>query len=82
MTIRKEPQRVVAIKRALAVASALSFAAILSAFAAVTFSNKADAKPEYAAQTGFPCGQCHVNPAGSGALKAYGKKFQANGHKK
>jgi hypothetical protein len=39
------------------------------------------AKPEFAAQTGLPCGQCHVNPAGGGDLKAFGKKFKANGFK-
>jgi hypothetical protein len=39
------------------------------------------AKPEFAAQTGLPCGQCHVNPGGAGALKAFGKKFKANGYK-
>jgi hypothetical protein len=42
----------------------------------------AAAKPEFAAQTGFPCGQCHVNPAGGGTLKPYGQKFKANGFKK
>jgi hypothetical protein len=44
-------------------------------------SRVASATPQYAAQTGFPCGQCHVNPAGGGKLKAYGEKFKANGHK-
>jgi hypothetical protein len=41
----------------------------------------ASAKPEFAAQTGKPCGQCHVNPAGGGALKPFGEKFKANGNK-
>jgi len=41
----------------------------------------AAAKPEFAAQTGLPCGQCHVNPAGGGKLKAFGEKFKANGFK-
>ncbi len=41
----------------------------------------AQAKPEFAAQTGLPCGQCHVNPAGGGKLKAFGEKFKANGFK-
>src|SRR5690242_18054832 len=82
MTVRKESQRVVAIKRALAVASALSFVTMIAALATVTLPTKADAKPEFAAQTGYPCGQCHINPAGSGDLKAYGKKFKANGFKK
>ena len=82
MTVRNESGRAVTIKRVVAAASALSFAAMIVAFTAVTLSSRADAKPEFAAQTGYPCGQCHVNPAGSGDLKAYGKKFKANGFKK
>jgi hypothetical protein len=42
---------------------------------------QASAKPEFAAQTGKPCGQCHVNPAGGGKLKPFGEKFKANGFK-
>lgn len=42
---------------------------------------QAAAKPEFAAQTGLPCGQCHSNPAGGGKLKAFGEKFKANGFK-
>ena len=42
---------------------------------------QANAKPEFAAQTGKPCGQCHVNPAGGGKLKPFGEKFKANGFK-
>ncbi|MGD0023358.1 MAG: hypothetical protein ABSC37_01855 [Xanthobacteraceae bacterium] len=41
----------------------------------------AQALPAYAAQTGFPCGKCHVNPAGGGERNAFGKAFAANGHK-
>ncbi len=41
----------------------------------------ASAKPEFSAQTKLPCGQCHVNPAGSGPLKPFGQKFKANGFK-
>ena len=41
----------------------------------------ANAKPEYAAQTKLPCGQCHQNPAGGGKLKSFGEKFKANGYK-
>lgn len=43
--------------------------------------NPANAKPEFAAQTGKPCGTCHTNPAGGGALKPFGEKFKANGNK-
>jgi hypothetical protein len=42
---------------------------------------EAAAKPEFSSQTGLPCGQCHANPAGGGDLKAFGKKFKANGYK-
>ena len=41
----------------------------------------AQAKPEFAAQTGKPCGTCHQNPAGGGALKPFGAAFKANGFK-
>jgi len=41
----------------------------------------AQAKPEFATQTGKACGTCHQNPAGSGPLKAYGAAFKANGYK-
>lgn len=41
----------------------------------------ANAKPEFAAQTKLPCGQCHQNPAGGGKLKSFGEKFKANGNK-
>ncbi len=47
----------------------------------VTASRTANATPAYAQQTGKACGFCHANPAGGGALKDAGKKFQANGHK-
>ena len=41
----------------------------------------AGALPAYAQQTGLGCGRCHANPAGGGALTAFGKAFAANGHK-
>jgi hypothetical protein len=57
-------------------------AAVLVATAAVALSSgQAEARPEYAQQTGLPCGRCHVNPAGGGANTAFGKAFAANGHK-
>jgi hypothetical protein len=50
--------------------------------AGVTLSpRQAHATPQYASQTGLPCGKCHVNPAGGGDRTAFGKKFAANGHK-
>jgi hypothetical protein len=41
----------------------------------------ANAKPEFAAQTGLPCGKCHQNPAGGGPRKPFGDKFKENGFK-
>ena len=55
--------------------------ALIGAAGTILTSSPASAKPEYAAQTHLACGKCHVNPAGGGALKSFGKKFQANGHK-
>jgi hypothetical protein len=62
-------------------ASVVAIAALL-AMAVTIMPRQASAKPEFAAQTGLPCGQCHSNPAGGGKLKAYGEKFKANGFKK
>jgi hypothetical protein len=57
-------------------------AAILAAGAMfLIISPPANAKPEFAAKTGKPCGACHQNPAGGGALKPAGEKFKANGFK-
>ncbi|HEY6860608.1 MAG TPA: hypothetical protein VI358_12580 [Pseudolabrys sp.] len=52
-----------------------------SATVALVGTTPANAKPEFAAQTKLPCGQCHANPAGGGKLKAFGEKFKANGNK-
>lgn len=60
-----------------AAAAALLIAGALS----VTVSRPANATPEFAQQTGKPCGFCHVNPAGGGKLKPAGEKFKANGNK-
>lgn len=48
---------------------------------AILLPRDAQALPQYAQQTGRACGSCHVNPSGGGALKPFGKQFQANGHK-
>jgi hypothetical protein len=48
---------------------------------AVTVPRLAKAKPEFAAQTGLPCGKCHVAQAGGGKLKPFGEAFKANGYK-
>jgi hypothetical protein len=57
-------------------------AAVLVAAAALTVAPRtAQALPQYAQQTGLPCAQCHVNPAGGGKLKPFGQRFKAKGHK-
>ena len=62
-------------------ACGLGTAALIAAAMLVVTPREAAAKPEFAAQTGMPCGQCHSNPAGGGKLKAFGEKFKANGNK-
>jgi mono/diheme cytochrome c family protein len=47
----------------------------------VTTSRTAQATPQFATQTGLSCGQCHVSAGGGGPLKAFGKRFKANGNK-
>lgn len=66
---------------ALRMAAAVGTVALVGAGITFLAPSPASAKPQYAAQTGLPCGKCHVNPAGGGTLKSFGKKFQANGHK-
>ena len=57
-------------------------AALLAAAMMLTVApRQAEAKPEFAQQTGKPCGQCHKNPAGGGDLKPFGQKFKDNGFK-
>jgi hypothetical protein len=54
---------------------------IFVATAALVFAPRsAEAKPEYAAKEGKPCGYCHTNPGGGGDRNAMGKKYEANGH--
>ena len=65
----------------LCAAAGIATAILVSAAAAVVGTTPANAKPEFAAQTGLPCGQCHQNPAGGGKLKSFGEKFKANGNK-
>ena len=60
----------------------LSAAGVAVFFATATFAPRpAAAKPEFTAQTKLPCANCHVNPAGGGALKPFGQKFKDNGFK-
>ena len=60
---------------------AVGVGAAILAGGTIVASNTAQAMPAYAAQTGLPCGKCHVNPAGGGPRTAFGKAFAANGHK-
>lgn len=60
---------------------AIALAFMATILAQLVVPTAANAKPEFAAQTGLPCGQCHVNPAGGGKLKSFGEKFKANGYK-
>ena len=54
-----------------------ALAAIVVAAAALTMAPpRAEATPQLAAQTKFPCGQCHVSPGGGGKLKPFGQKYK------
>ena len=66
---------------ALSATAGIATAMLVGMTAAFTVATPASAKPEFAAQTGMPCGQCHSNPAGGGKLKPFGEKFKENGFK-
>jgi hypothetical protein len=66
---------------ALGIAAGVGAALLVSGIFVVFAPRQAQATPQYAQQTGKPCGYCHVSPSGGGPLKAAGKKFQKNGHK-
>jgi hypothetical protein len=54
-----------------------ALAAIVVAAVALTIAPpRAEATPQLAAQTKFPCGQCHVNAGGGGKLKPFGQKYK------
>ena len=59
----------------------LAAAGLIAGLLSVTVSRPANANPGFAASSGKPCGFCHQNPAGGGALKPAGEKFKANGNK-
>ncbi len=63
------------------VAVGVTVAILVAGTAIMITPRSAAAKPEFAAQTGKPCGQCHQNPGGGGKLKPYGAAFKANGFK-
>ena len=62
------------------VCGAVALAVAGAAMAAVMAPRPAAAKPEFAAKTGLPCGQCHVSQTGGGQLKPFGEKYKANGY--
>jgi hypothetical protein len=66
---------------ALCTVAGIGTALLVGMTATLAVSTPASAKPEFAAQTGLPCGQCHSNPAGGGKLKPFGEKFKENGFK-
>lgn len=68
-------------KKALTFACGTAAAIIVVGAMSLVNSRPADAKPEFAAQTGKPCGTCHQNPGGGGPLKPFGEKFKENGFK-
>lgn len=68
-------------KKTLSIVCGVAAALLIAGTFAVVGSHSASAMPAYAQQTGKPCGFCHQNPAGGGALKPAGEKFKANGHK-
>jgi len=65
----------------LACGTAAAAAVMIGAAASLVIALPAAATPEFAAQTGKACGDCHVNPKGGGPLTPFGDKFKANGNK-
>ena len=61
--------------------AAIVVAGLVAGAALVVAPREAGAKPEFAQQTGLPCGKCHVNPAGGGKNTSFGDKYKANGFK-
>jgi len=67
--------------KAFALLCGFAAAGLIAGMLSVTMSRPANATPAFAASSGKPCGFCHQNPAGGGALKPAGEKFKANGNK-
>ena len=61
------------------VAASFGAAILIAGAIILVVPNSVQAKPEFAAKTGLPCGQCHVSPAGGGKLKSFGEAFKNNG---
>jgi hypothetical protein len=53
-------------------------AVVVVMLASTITSTPVSATPAFAAQTGKPCGACHVSPSGGGKLTAAGEKFKAS----
>jgi mono/diheme cytochrome c family protein len=51
-------------------------AIMVAAVALMIAPPRAEATPQLAAQTKFPCGQCHVSAGGGGKLKPFGQKYK------
>lgn len=62
-------------------AAALAAALLIAGTTLMVAPGQAQAKPEFAAQTGKPCGFCHENPGGGGKLNAQGESFKKKGNK-
>jgi hypothetical protein len=60
-----------------AVGAFAALAAIVVAATALTIAPpQAEATPQLAQQTKFPCGRCHVSPGGGGKLTSTGQKYK------
>jgi hypothetical protein len=58
-----------------------SSAIFVAGTAGMIISLPAKATPQFASDTGKPCGQCHESPSGAGKLTAFGEAFKKNGYK-
>ena len=58
-----------------------STSTFIAATAGFITSFPAKATPQFAADTGKACGQCHESPSGAGKLTAFGEAFKKNGYK-
>jgi len=67
--------------KVLAVVCSVAATGLIAGLFSVTTSRPASATPAFAQSSGKPCGFCHQNPGGGGALKPAGEKFKANGNK-
>ncbi len=58
-----------------------STASLIAGTAGLIISLPAKATPQFAADTGKACGQCHESASGAGKLTSFGEAFKANGYK-